>query len=107
MNARRDERADHGWRKWCGRATSRKTGANGSGVCREEGPDPPVAPRSQAERFVRAVRYEPAQGHGKVQPAQGESGGDEKPDAPTWARRFVAEFSSQFPFLISQWVRRN
>ena len=36
---------------------------------------------AQAERIVRTVCYEPAQGHGKVQPAQGQSGRDEKPDA--------------------------
>jgi hypothetical protein len=41
--------------------------------------------------IVRAVRYEPAQGHGKVQPAQGQSGRNEKPDPPRWAGRFVVK----------------
>ena len=89
--ARRDKRSDHSGGQWCSRAASGKTGADRPGICREERRDPAVAAGIQAERLVRAVRYEPAQGHGKVQPAQGQSGRNEKPDPPRWAGRFVVK----------------
>ena len=60
-----------------------------------------VAAGSEAERFVRPVRHQPAQRYGKLPPAEGQSGRDEEPDASRVAKKARSKevLSSRFSVL--------